>query len=197
MFQGRRELIAPALPGLLGDSVDISGQRSGTSISERAKHRFEGLPQAWLLLPSLSMIHQLVYSSTATQEFWPDDLFNLVEVARKKNALRAVTGMLLYHEGEFLQLLEGPEREVKSVFELVKRDRRHRGVKVVFSAPASERQFPDWTMGFERLDEAWSIPRAWATVLEDGFNSEQIVKHPSAARDLLLSFRHAVQERKS
>ena len=122
------------------------------------------------------MIYQLVYSSSATQEFWPDDLFRLVETSRRKNALRAVTGMLLFRDGQFLQLLEGPEREVISVFELVKRDPRHTGVKVLLSEAVADRQFPEWTMGFERLDEAWNVPQAWA--MENGLNSSSMAKTP-------------------
>lgn len=142
----------------------------------------------------MGMIYQLVYSSSATQDFWPDDLFQLVEIARKKNALRSVTGMLLFREGQFLQLLEGPEREVKSVFELVKRDPRHKDIKVLLSETVSERQFPDWTMGFERLDEAWNVPRAWATILEEGLNSSAMAENGSRAKDLLLTFQHTVHE---
>ncbi len=140
------------------------------------------------------MIYQLVYSSSATQEFWPDDLFRLVETSRRKNALRAVTGMLLFRDGQFLQLLEGPEREVMSVFELVKRDPRHTGVKVLLSEAVPERQFPEWTMGFERLDEAWNVPRAWATILENGLNSSSMAENPSRAKDLLLTFRYTLSE---
>ena len=140
------------------------------------------------------MIYQLVYSSQATQDFWPDDLFQLVETSRRKNALRSVTGMLLFREGQFLQLLEGPAREVKSVFEFVKRDPRHDTVKIVLSESVEERQFPDWTMGFERLDDAWSVPRAWATILEDGLNSDSMAENPASAKDLLLTFQHTLRE---
>lgn len=136
------------------------------------------------------MIYQIVYRSVATQDFWPEDLFALVETARRKNALRSVTGMLLFHEGIFLQLLEGPKRETEGVFEFVKRDPRHKEVEVLLAAGAPERQFPEWTMGFERLEEAWSLPRAWSTIFEDGMSFATMAKDPSAAKELLLSFRH-------
>ena len=86
-------------------------------------------------------------------------MFRLVETSRRKNALRAVTGMLLCHEEQFLQLLEGPAREVKSVYESVQRDPRHADLKIVLAEPVAQRQLPRWTMGFERLDEAWAVPR--------------------------------------
>ena len=49
-------------------------------------------------------------------------------------------------------------------------------------------------MGFERLDEAWSVPRAWTTILEDGLNSSAMAENPSRAKDLLLTFQHTLHE---
>lgn len=147
------------------------------------------------MLAFAGMVYQIVYISTATQDFWPEDLFSLVETARRKNAERSVTGMLLFHEGQFLQLLEGPERETKSVFEFVGKDPRHKEVKVLLAEEAPERQFPDWTMGFEKLDEAWALPRAWSTILEDAAGFSAMSDHPSAAKELLLSFRHREEEK--
>ncbi len=136
------------------------------------------------------MIFQLVYSSKATQPFWPDDLFLLVEKSRRKNEMRDITGMLLFHEGNFLQLLEGPERAVLSCFKLVQSDPRHTSVQVLLTQTREQRDFPDWTMGFEKVDEAWSLPRAWATILEEGIT----VKTASLAHDFLLSFHNVAKQ---
>ena len=138
------------------------------------------------------MIFQLVYRSTASQEFWPNDLFALVEKARTKNAARGITGMLLFHKNQFLQLLEGSEAAVRACFEVLRRDARHRDIKVLLTDEVQERCFPEWTMGFERISDAWSLPRAWSTVLED----EPILPggDNTAAKDLLLSFRHLAPE---
>lgn len=134
------------------------------------------------------MFFQLVYSSIATKEFWPDDLFALVEKSRRRNAERAITGMLLFCEGEFLQLIEGPEPAVRELFAAVELDQRHRSVRVLLAARCEERNFPDWTMGCERLEDAWNLPRAWSSILEEGFHGITSNHHPSAAKDLLMSF---------
>lgn len=39
-------------------------------------------------------------------------------------------------------------------------------------------------MGFERLDDACSMPLAWATILEEGLNSLVMAEDPSRAKDL-------------
>ncbi len=138
------------------------------------------------------MVFQLVYRSTANQEFWPNDLFALVEKARTKNAARDISGMLLFHKNQFLQLLEGPEAAVRACFAVIQRDPRHRDIKVLLTEEVAERSFPEWTMGLERISDAWSLPRAWSTVLED----EPILpgQGDAAAKDLLLSFRHVATE---
>jgi Sensors of blue-light using FAD len=140
------------------------------------------------MLVSASMIFQLLYSSTATQAFWPDDLFNLVEKSRSRNARRAITGMLLFHEGQFMQLLEGPEKAVRDCFAIIKRDPRHTSVTVLLMEERQHRDFPEWTMGFERLEHAWSLPPAWSTILEEPLSPAATSQNPSAAKELILSF---------
>lgn len=138
------------------------------------------------------MVFQLIYSSSATQDFWPDDLFALVEKSRSKNSPREITGMLLFHEGKFLQLLEGPEPAVRDCFARIRRDPRHESVTVLMEGMSKERDFPEWTMGFERPDEAWNLPPAWSTILENGLDTA--AGNLSATKELLLSFQHgAVQ----
>lgn len=140
------------------------------------------------------MLFQLLYSSSATQDFWPDDLFELVEKSRRKNAEHDLTGMLLFHEGQFLQLLEGPEPAVRACFAVVERDPRHESIKVLLTGECEQRDFPEWTMGFERPGDAWNLPPAWATILEQGFSSTAASQQASVARDLLLSFQHSVSQ---
>ena len=134
------------------------------------------------------MVFQLVYTSKAVQEFWPDDLLALVEKARTKNAPRGITGMLLFHDDHFLQLLEGPELAVCACFNVIKTDPRHTGVRVLLSGTEPGRAFPDWTMGFERMEDAWNVPRAWTTILEEDLAPGA----GSSAKELLLSFGHGL-----
>ncbi len=137
------------------------------------------------------MIFQLLYTSTATVPFWPDDLFALVEKSRRNNSARAITGMLLFNAGRFLQLLEGPEAAVQERFHIVEGDPRHAGITILSKELREEREFPGWTMGFERLDEAWNLPRAWSSILETPFDVESAFQNGAAAKELLFNFREA------
>ncbi|MEZ4416493.1 MAG: BLUF domain-containing protein [Gemmatimonadota bacterium] len=96
---------------------------------------------------------RLVYVSTATVPFGRDDLLALVRPIRVRNQVNAVTGLLVYDEGRFLQLLEGPQDEVEATFQRIRVDPRHRDVTVLFRAAARSRMFGEWQMGLVRLDD--------------------------------------------
>ena len=57
-------------------------------------------------------MHQIVYTSTATEDFSTTDLRKLLLGARTRNRALGVSGMLVFHGGTFLQALEGEQRAV-------------------------------------------------------------------------------------
>ena len=93
-------------------------------------------------------VTQLVYASVANQEFSLAQLAELLAAARAQNAQVGVTGLLLYHEGSFLQLLEGPSEAVDDTFFRIERDPRHSGVHVLLRGRVESREFDQWSMGF-------------------------------------------------
>lgn len=103
-----------------------------------------------------SELLSIVYSSSATRPFASDDLVALLAVSRENNAAADVTGMLLYHDSRFLQVLEGPEAAVRERMAVIADDTRHTGVRVMLEETLGERQFPDWTVGFAPYEESVS-----------------------------------------
>jgi hypothetical protein len=75
----------------------------------------------------------------------------ILESARFHNAIDGITGMLLYFDGRFLQVLEGPQAVVRSTFERIVKDPRHFGAFKMDEIGVSERHFCEWTMGFQSL----------------------------------------------
>lgn len=94
---------------------------------------------------------QLVYASTATKRFSPDELFELLPQYREKNARLRITGLLLYKLGAFMQLLEGNEDTVRSLYDTISEDPLHYNVNTLLTISVKRRQFPSWSMGFEEL----------------------------------------------
>ena len=94
----------------------------------------------------------LVYVSSAVRLFSAEDLRALPETCRKNNAELGVTGMLLYKDGNFMQVLEGDEEAVRGLYARIAADPRHRGEITLQEGFAEGRQFPDWSMGFRDLN---------------------------------------------
>ena len=101
-----------------------------------------------------SPMNRLIYASRAVARFDTDALAALLEQSRARNAGVDVTGLLLFAQGSFLQLLEGPPAAVDEIYASIERDDRHDAVRLLCRDPITERRFPDWTMGFETPDEA-------------------------------------------
>jgi hypothetical protein len=76
----------------------------------------------------------------------------MLKKARNKNEKSAITGMLLYRDGFFIQALEGELDAIENLYVTIARDERHRDVILVYKNPIQQRRFSDWTMGFNRLE---------------------------------------------
>ncbi len=100
------------------------------------------------------MPFQLCYASTTTGEMHRDDLLDLLTYARECNAADGVTGLLLFQDGHFLQVLEGDPGPVRTTFKRICGDKRHTKIVMLFEELVSERQYPDWSMGFQALDSS-------------------------------------------
>lgn len=90
----------------------------------------------------------LTYVSSATELLDADTLVRLLETSRPRNHERGLSGVLLYRDGNIIQVLEGPDEEVERTFADIERDPRHRGVIVLLRDRIEQRAFPDWSMGF-------------------------------------------------
>ena len=138
---------------------------------------------------------QLVYSSTETDPFSGPDLVRLLKKSRQNNEKRGVTGMLLYHNGSFLQALEGEEADVRSLADRIAADPRHREMVVLHAARVKLRDFPDWSMGFHNLG-AIGIHAidGDSRFLESPLTAAHFAANPAFAKKLLWEFRSSLKQ---
>lgn len=132
----------------------------------------------------------LIYVSSAKRLFSDEELLQLLQQSRDKNAGLAITGMLLYKDGNFMQVLEGPEKAVRELYATISNDQRHHGVICLLEENVVERQFPDWTMGFRNLAyvNVNEVP-GYSDFLGEPLNSPLLRTNPTRAQKLLLMFR--------
>ncbi len=96
----------------------------------------------------MSGLIQCIYSSAATTEFAEHEIPQLLEKIRAANANRGISGMLLYVEGSFFQVLEGEAEHVDILFQSISADPRHKHVTLIIREALAARSFGEWTMGF-------------------------------------------------
>ena len=99
-------------------------------------------------------IWSLVYTSVASRKMTDADLKRILEVSRRKNQDKLVTGMLLYMDPFFIQALEGELQSLEQAFDTIKTDARHEKVTIVYKQPIKERLFPNWSMGFNKFEQS-------------------------------------------
>lgn len=83
--------------------------------------------------------------------FSEEDIAELLQVAKKNNQNLGITGILLFIEGSFLQVLEGEKEDVLKLFKTIREDDRHYDIITIFQGEKNERNFEKWSMGFKDI----------------------------------------------
>jgi uncharacterized protein YbgA (DUF1722 family) len=93
-------------------------------------------------------MYRVIYISSATFDLNSSELEIMLHKFRENNQKKGITGLLLYVEGDFIQVLEGVKEQVVQLFTSIKKDPRNRSVITLFEGAIKQNQFPDWRMGF-------------------------------------------------
>jgi hypothetical protein len=125
------------------------------------------------------IVHKIIFASRATRPISDADLEEILAVSRKNNLSAGLSGLLLYCADSFLQVLEGDLEPLESAYERIERDDRHTELRRLTFAPVESRRFPEWTMGFEHVDEDGLIDQV------PGFRPA--TKYPLISADLITN----------
>ncbi len=137
----------------------------------------------------MSRLVQLIYVSSAARLLGEPELRAILESSVRHNAPQAVTGILLYANGSFMQVLEGDEAAVAETMSRIRADPRHHHIYELYSSTIDHREFGAWNMGFHALTPADA--RAWpgyAQFFEHGFATANLNGEPGLAVEMLKTF---------
>lgn len=134
-------------------------------------------------------LFSLVYASDAARPLADTDLDAILARSRDWSHTVGLTGMLLFKDESFMQVLEGPERMVRKTFRFIRKDRRHRDVRILSESQVSSRQFGPWTMGFRRVTDDTPAVGDGYTEFLFGEHAGPSWSSPTPARVLLDWFR--------
>ncbi|MEX0828858.1 MAG: phosphate-starvation-inducible PsiE family protein [Nitrospirales bacterium] len=133
---------------------------------------------------------QISYISKATHVISQDDLEEILRTSRENNGRLGITGMLLYGNNTFVQILEGEEKAVNELIEKIKRDPRHADFHVLKKKTIDRREFADWSMDFKRVSgEEIQAVKGLEKLVEKDFNTTFLESHASIVESLMEHFR--------
>lgn len=99
------------------------------------------------------MLSQLVYVSSRKNNCSPEEIRKILSSCEKNNPPLNITGVLLYSDNKFIQLVEGEPKVLKGLYDKIKEDDRHKNCVMISYAPVKERSFPNWHMGSKKLGD--------------------------------------------
>lgn len=133
---------------------------------------------------------QISYVSQASAPMSADQLLALLMQCRTNNVARGLTGMLLYGNGTFLQVLEGDDAVVDGLVDIIAADPRHVGMQRLARKTIERRQYADWTMGFERVtDDGLRQIDGLRDFSEGDFNVAYLSSHGDVIDSLMSQYR--------
>lgn len=132
----------------------------------------------------------LVYVSSAIRLFSQSELVALLAKSQENNAKLGITGLLLYKDGNFMQVLEGEEKALRTLHAKISHDPRHQGLLTLLQGPLAARQFPDWSMGFRDLNATavLSLP-GYNEFMNTPLTGEEFSLDPTRCQKLLMTFK--------
>jgi hypothetical protein len=124
-------------------------------------------------------LYTFVYCSRAAEGVEDAEVGRIVEAAQRRNLAKGITGVLVFGNGVFFQLIEGPAAQIRKLIATLHCDPRHYDVVTLeWSEERRERLYPNWEM--ERV-EADDI----RAVLNDALESSEDENNVAALERIL------------
>jgi len=113
-------------------------------------------------------MHTLIYLSASSSLFSNEEIIDILNTSRSNNLRLNITGLLLYHEGSILQILEGEREVIYALFNKIGLDKRHKSIIKLLDKNIKERSFADWSMGFKQIsNHDWSELKGYLDIDND------------------------------
>lgn len=88
----------------------------------------------------------MVYISLESRRLTRADIHDILHSSRQGNQARGITGVLMFYDGLFLQVLEGEDEVVDGLISQLRADSRHQDIRILLDETITQRHFPDWSM---------------------------------------------------
>lgn len=137
------------------------------------------------------LILQIVYVSTIGKELiHSKEIDTILIKSRANNTRNNISGILLFRNGIFIQLLEGPIEIVDKTYEKIQKDPRHIQVTELARIYGGARIFSSWDMAYKEVDDSCDLKIineifSWNSKISQThkISNQQIIKMLSSFRE--------------
>lgn len=102
---------------------------------------------------SQKKLYEVMYVSTMAPDLPLSVVGEIAAHARLSNAALDITGVLIFDGARFCQQIEGYQKDVVALMELIYQDSRHCNVEMFHHGPLAERRFGHFSMAFSNTDD--------------------------------------------
>ena len=117
----------------------------------------------------------LSYTSNAVWEISFLGNLRLLAHSFLNNQKHNITGLLIYKNKQFAQVIEGDEDAMESIWSKIQRDTRHKDIQLLSLEPIDNRSFTKWSMLFP---ESEKVVEYFPDMVEAVKDLELPVNHP-------------------
>ncbi len=96
----------------------------------------------------------IVYISNAVKLFEEKHLEELFYEIRQNNFSKDITGILIYKEGTFIEILEGRDQDICKMFKTIQQDKRHNNITTILDRMNGKRLFTKFRTGLSSLNNS-------------------------------------------
>lgn len=97
------------------------------------------------------MLSQLTYVSNRNSNCTDAEIEKILASCKKNNPHLEITGILLYSDSKFIQMVEGESKVILGLYDKIKTDKRHSNCMMISYGAIAEKSFPSWHMGARKL----------------------------------------------
>ena len=131
----------------------------------------------------------LIYVSRAEEHVDYEEILNILTHAWKYNHNSYISGMLVYDNKHFMQIIQGPIATIDKLYARISNDARHTDIKLIGEELLHDRNCSGWGIGFYDKQEVADV---FYDALHIGHGEDLYNVDYSDAKSLLLSLKNVI-----
>lgn len=120
------------------------------------------------------MDSQLIYVSNRDKNCDDKEIAKILDSCKRNNPDFGITGVLLYNDNKFVQVVEGKLTTLLQLYDKIKLDKRHNNPILISCGPINKKSFPSWHMASRKIEDNYGTNFKTEISTEDKLTFEKL-----------------------